>query len=119
MLWPRPMDTPSPWGCVGVTPHRRFQRCRGATGCLGRLPDDERQRISSQDASTINDVHIEIEGDRRAEPPGIVQIRYRLILDSPEPPEELAKLHDLAFKWGTITNTLLHGVSLQGTWEQK
>jgi len=32
------------------------------------------------------EVRVEIEGDRRDEPPGIVLVRYRLVLDSPEPP---------------------------------
>lgn len=67
----------------------------------------------------VNGVRVEIEGDRRDEPPGIVQVRYRLILDSPEPPEMLEKLHDLAFKWGTVTNTLLNGVAIRGEWEQE
>lgn len=67
----------------------------------------------------LNGVRVEIEGDRRDDPPGIIQIRYRLILDSPEPPDRLEKLHDLAFKWGTVTNTLLNGVTIQGGWEQE
>lgn len=66
----------------------------------------------------VDDVRVEVEGDRRDEPPGIVQIRYRLLLDSPEPPDKLEKLHDLAFKWGTVTNTLLDGVTIRGVWEQ-
>lgn len=65
----------------------------------------------------VNGVRVEIEGDRRDKPPSIVEIRYRLFFDSPEPPEKLAKLHDLAFKWGTVSNTLLQGVSIRGTWE--
>jgi uncharacterized OsmC-like protein len=62
----------------------------------------------------VNGVHVEIEGDRRDEPPCLVQIRYRLLLDSPEPPDKLEKLHELAVKWGTVTNTLLDGVAVWG-----
>jgi len=62
----------------------------------------------------VDGVRVEVEGNRRDEPPGIVQIRYRLILDSQEPDDKLEKLHDLAFKWGTVTNTLLDGVAIQG-----
>jgi uncharacterized OsmC-like protein len=62
----------------------------------------------------VDDARVEVEGDRRDEPPGIVQVRYRLVLDSPEPPDRLEKLHNLAFKWGTVTNTLLNGAAIQG-----
>jgi putative redox protein len=62
----------------------------------------------------VDSVRVEIEGDRRDEPPGIVQIRYCLWLDSPEPEEKLEKLHDLAFAWGAVTNTLTEGVQIDG-----
>lgn len=62
----------------------------------------------------IDGVRVEIEGLRRDEPPALIQIRYRLVLDSPEAPEKLEKLHDVAFKWGTVTNTLLNGLAPQG-----
>ena len=64
----------------------------------------------------VDGVRVEVEGDRRDEPPGIVRVRYRLVLDSPEPPDRLEKLHDLAFKWGTVTNTLLDGAAIRGEW---
>ena len=63
----------------------------------------------------VDEVRVEIEGDRRDEPPGIVQVRYRLVLSSPEPPGKLEKLHEVALRWGTVTNTLLHGVAIQGS----
>jgi len=62
----------------------------------------------------VDGVRVEVEGDRRDEPPGLVQVRYCLVLDSPEPAEKLEKLCGLAFKWGTVTNTLLDGVAVQG-----
>ncbi|MBN1954406.1 MAG: OsmC family protein [Anaerolineae bacterium] len=62
----------------------------------------------------VDQVRVEIEGDRRDEPPGIVQIRYRLVLDSPEPLDKLEKLHEVVFRWGTVTNTLLDGAAIQG-----
>lgn len=62
----------------------------------------------------VDDVRVEVEGDRRDEPPGLVQVRYRLFLDSPEPTDKLEKLHEVAFKWGTVTNTLLDGVAVHG-----
>lgn len=65
----------------------------------------------------VDDVRVEIAGDRRDEPPGIVQIRYRLLLDSPELPEKLERLHELALEWGTVTNTLRDGVAVEGECE--
>lgn len=67
----------------------------------------------------VDHVCVEIEGLRRDEPPGIFEIHYRLILDSPEPEERLERLHELAFKWGTVTNTLLNGVTPQGEWVRR
>ncbi len=61
----------------------------------------------------IEDARVEIEGVRRNVPPGIVRINYRLVLKSDAPPEKLAKLHEKAFEWGTVTNTLTHGVPIE------
>lgn len=65
----------------------------------------------------VDHVRVELEGDRRDEPPGIVQIRYRLFLGSPEPPDKLEKLHELAVAWGTVTNTLFDGTAVRGELE--
>jgi hypothetical protein len=51
---------------------------------------------------------------RRDEPPGLTEIGYRLVLDSPEPEARLRELHDLCVKWGTVTNTLTSAAALQG-----
>jgi putative redox protein len=63
----------------------------------------------------IDDARLEITGLRRNEPPGLIQIEYRLILASPEPAEKLAELHALCVKWGTVTNTLSDGLTPNGT----
>ena len=62
----------------------------------------------------IDSAHIEFDADRRDEPPALTEIRYRLILKSPEPREKLEELADLCFKWGTVTNTLVNGLTPQG-----
>jgi len=62
----------------------------------------------------IDAARIEFEAERRDEPPALTDIRYRLILDSPEPREKLEELHALCFKWGTVTNTVINGVTPQG-----
>ncbi|MGQ9684611.1 MAG: OsmC family protein, partial [Anaerolineae bacterium] len=65
----------------------------------------------------VDGVRVEVEGDRRDELPGLVQVRYHLFLNSPEPPDRLDKLHEVAFKWGTVTNTLLDGVAVHSELE--
>jgi len=62
----------------------------------------------------IDDARMEFEAVRRDEPPALTEIRYKLILKSPEPPEKLAELHDLCVKWGTVTNTVINGLTPQG-----
>ena len=63
----------------------------------------------------VESARIEFGADRRDEPPVLTEIRYKLILKSPEPPEKLQELADLCFKWGTVTNTLVNGLIPQGT----
>jgi uncharacterized OsmC-like protein len=63
----------------------------------------------------IDSARIEFDATRRDEPPALTEIRYRLILESPEPSEKLQELADLCFKWGTVTNTLVNGLVPQGT----
>jgi uncharacterized OsmC-like protein len=63
----------------------------------------------------VDSARIEFEATRRDEPPALTEIRYKLILKSPEPPEKLQELADLCFKWGTVTNTLVNGLVPQGT----
>ena len=62
----------------------------------------------------IDAARIEFEADRRDEPPALTKIRYKLILKSPEPREKLEELHDLCIKWGTVTNTVINGLTPQG-----
>ncbi len=62
----------------------------------------------------VRSARIEFDATRRDEPPVLTEIRYRLILESPEPREKLDELHDLCIKWGTVTNTIINGVTPQG-----
>jgi uncharacterized OsmC-like protein len=62
----------------------------------------------------IDDARIEFDAARRGEPPTLTEIHYKLILESPEPPEKLAELHDLCVKWGTVTNTVINGLIPKG-----
>jgi len=70
--------------------------------------------ISQKMRLKIDDARIEFDAERRDDPPALTRISYRLILKSSEPPEKLAELHDLCLKWGTVTNTLINGLTPQG-----
>lgn len=63
----------------------------------------------------VTNARIEFDAVRRDEPASLIHITYRLILESPEPAEKLQDLHDLSIKWGTVTNTLIGGLTPQGT----
>ncbi|HEX9596124.1 MAG TPA: OsmC family protein [Anaerolineales bacterium] len=62
----------------------------------------------------IRSARIEFDAARTDEPPTLTDIRYQLILESPEPPEKLKDLADLCFKWGTVTTTLVNGLVPKG-----
>jgi len=62
----------------------------------------------------VESARIEFDADRRDEPPALTEIRYSLILKSHEPREKLEELHDLCVKWGTVTNTVINGLTPQG-----
>lgn len=63
----------------------------------------------------IRGARLEFDATRQDEPPLLTEIRYRLVLDSPEPRQKLEELHDLCIKWGTVTNTVINGLPPQGT----
>jgi len=62
----------------------------------------------------IDEARVEFVAKRRDEPPALTRISYRLILKSSEPPEKLVELHELSRRWGTVTNTLINGLTPQG-----
>jgi uncharacterized OsmC-like protein len=70
--------------------------------------------ISEKMHLKVESARIEFDAERRDDPPALTEIRYLLILKSPEPREKLEELHDLCFKWGTVTNTLVNGLTPQG-----
>jgi uncharacterized OsmC-like protein len=67
--------------------------------------------ISEKMHLKVESARIEFDADRRDEPPALTEIRYKLILKSPEPTEKLQELADLCFKWGTVSNTLVNGLT--------
>lgn len=59
----------------------------------------------------INDAQMHVTAVRQDEPSILTEIRYDLALDSPESPEKLEELYRLAVKWGTVTSTLIQGIT--------
>lgn len=62
----------------------------------------------------IDDARIEYDAERIDDPASITKISYRLFLKSAAPPEKLAELYDLSRNWGTVTNTIINGITPQG-----
>lgn len=62
----------------------------------------------------IDDAQMRFTAVRQDEPPILTEIRYELVLGSPEPPEKLEELYRLSVKWGTVTSTLMQGLTPQG-----
>jgi uncharacterized OsmC-like protein len=60
---------------------------------------------------------VELEATRQDKPPTLTQIRYRLHLKSPAPPERLERLLELAERNSTVLQTLAQAVRLEGSWE--
>ena len=63
---------------------------------------------------TVHNVRIELDGMRQDDPPMLTGIHYRLVFDSPESIEKLQTLHDISVRYGTVTNTLMHGIQPEG-----
>jgi uncharacterized OsmC-like protein len=72
------------------------------------------QAIGQKMHLQIDDARIEFDALRSDEPPIVTEINYRLAITSFEPEEKLQELHELCLKWGTVTNTLIQGLTPQG-----
>jgi uncharacterized OsmC-like protein len=70
--------------------------------------------ISEKMRLKVESARIEFDADRSDEPPALTEIRYKLILKSSEPREKLEELHSLCIKWGTVTNTIINGLTPMG-----
>jgi uncharacterized OsmC-like protein len=106
-----------PLGVRRGDPSAGFNAAETLLASLGACLITNLTSLAAKMRLRVEGVRVEVEGLRQDDPPGIVQVRYRLILESPEPPEKLEKLHQLAVEWGTVTNTLLEGVQVEGTME--
>jgi uncharacterized OsmC-like protein len=78
------------------------------------IQDESHAAIGAKMRLNVESARIEFDAIRRDEPHALTEIRYKLILKSPEPPEKLQGLADLCFKWGTVMNTLVNGLTPHG-----
>jgi uncharacterized OsmC-like protein len=62
---------------------------------------------------------VRLEAVRQDAPPKLTLIRYEIIVDSPETDQRLDLLHRNILKYGTISNTLVTAVPLEGTLRRK
>lgn len=91
-----------------------FSAAETLLAALGACMLTNIQAIGQKMRLQIDDVRIEFDATRKDEPPVVTEINYRLILTSPEPEEKLQELHELSRKWGTVTNTLIQGITPHG-----
>ena len=88
-----------------------FSAAETLLAALGACMLTNIQAIGQKMHLQIDDFRIEFDAVRKDEPPVVTEINYRLILTSPESEEKLQELHELSRKWGTVTNTLIHGIT--------
>lgn len=61
----------------------------------------------------IKDIELEILGMRSDKPPKIVEITVIFHIDTTESLKKIERMIELAFKYGTVTNTLLGSVNIK------
>lgn len=66
-------------------------------------------------ALDVRSIEITLTAIRQDAPPAVERIDYEIVVDSPDSDEKLALLHENLLKFGTVTNTVAAGTTLQGT----
>lgn len=72
------------------------------------------ERVTPMLDFKLDGVRVELTAVREEKPPRIAEVRYELIVDSPESDRRLELLHENVRKFGTIYNTVAAGTSLEG-----
>ena len=62
----------------------------------------------------LRGIEVRVHGVRQDLPPRMESIRYEIEIDTDEPDQKLALLHDNVKKFGTVFNTLTPGTDLHG-----
>jgi uncharacterized OsmC-like protein len=91
-----------------------FNAAETLLAALGACALTNVNAIATKMRLQLNDAQMRFTAVRQDEPPILTEIRYELVLDSSEPPEKLAELYRLSVKWGTVTSTLMQGLTPQG-----
>lgn len=91
-----------------------FNAAETLLAALGACTLTNVNTIAAKMRLKLNDAQVTFTATRQDEPPVLTEIRYELVLDSPEPPEKLADLYRLSVKWGTVTSTLIQGIAPTG-----
>ncbi|HHB11888.1 MAG TPA: OsmC family peroxiredoxin [Chromatiales bacterium] len=87
-------------------PSAGFNAAETLLAALGACITTNINALAAKMRLRVDEVRVDLVGYRRDNPPGIVRIDYTLTLVSPEPEDKLRRLDNLAFKYGTVTNTL-------------
>ncbi len=96
-------------------PSAGFNAAETLLAALGACITTNINSLAAKMRLRVDDVRVDLVGYRQDNPPGIVRIDCTVTLVSPEPEEKLHRLDDLAFKYGTVTNTLPERTDLRRT----
>jgi uncharacterized OsmC-like protein len=76
------------------------------------------ERVAPMLGFKFHGVHIELHGERRDSPPGMLRIVYRVVVDTTESEQRLALLHRNLQQFGTVYNTLAAATTIEGRIER-
>ncbi|WP_103174501.1 OsmC family protein [Paracoccus sp. SY] len=72
------------------------------------------ERVAPMLKFQFSGAEVKLEAVRQDAPPKLVLIRYEIVVDTAEPEPRLDLLHRNILKYGTISNTLMAAVPLEG-----
>jgi uncharacterized OsmC-like protein len=73
------------------------------------------ERVTPMIKVNVRGVDVTITAKRQDSPPKLIDITYKIVVDSDEPSHRLELLHQNIQKYGTVFNTLSAGTAIQGT----
>lgn len=77
------------------------------------------ERVTPMLTFQLTGAEISLEAVRQDAPPKLTLIRYEIVVDSQESDQRLDLLHRNILKYGTISNTLIGAVQLEGRLRRK
>ncbi len=73
------------------------------------------ERVTPMLKMEVKGVDVSITAKRQDSPPKLVDVEYKLVVDSAESDQQLELLHKNIQKYGTVYNTLSAGTEIKGT----